>query len=105
MFISELIGKPVIDCFEERIGKVRDILAIFGQTFPKVTGLLVDVETERKPKILMIGDVDLVGKQLVSTKAVKDRVMFSDLRPEDILLCRDGQSRFVEVSFSRPDSR
>ena len=89
MFVSELLGRPVIDRFEERIGIVRDILATFGQSFPKVSGLLVRLDDSGAEKVILVGDIDLVGRQFVSTRTVKERVPYCQLTSDDILLCRD----------------
>jgi magnesium transporter len=89
MFVSELENKPVIDCFEDMIGHVKDILVSFEQEFPKITGLLVEPMSGSKNRIILIGDIDLVGRQFVSTKTVKIRIPYTDLRSDDVLLCRD----------------
>jgi len=89
MFVSELIDKPVIDRFEERIGRVADILVTFELTFPKVFGLLIEFDGAIGRKIVLIGEIDLVGKQFVSTKTVKERVTSCQLNANDVLLCRD----------------
>lgn len=89
MFVSELIGKPVIDRFEERIGMVADILVAFEHTFPKVSGLLIELDGASEKKVVLIGDIDLVGRQFVSTKTVRERVPFCALSADDVLLRRD----------------
>jgi sporulation protein YlmC with PRC-barrel domain len=43
MFASELIGDPVVDRVQENIGRVKDIIVTLGETFPRVTGLLIDL--------------------------------------------------------------
>jgi len=102
MFVSELTGKPIIDCFEEHIGKVTDILVTFGQKFPKVSGLLVDLDGIGKNKVILVGDIDLVGRQFVSTKTVKERVLFCVLRSDDVLLARDIlDKQIVDVQGAR----
>ncbi|MFH1709819.1 MAG: CBS domain-containing protein [bacterium] len=102
MFISKLIDNPVIDRFEERIGKVKDILVTCGHAFPKVSGLLVELDNNRKNKVVLIGDIDMVGRQFVSTRAVKERVPFGQLMPDDILLCRDIlDKQIVDVQGAR----
>jgi magnesium transporter len=103
VFVSELIGKPVIDCFEERVGKVKDILANFSsQTFPKVSGLVVEIEPGNKDKIIFLGDIDLVGRKIVSTKTVKERVLSADIKSDDVLLCRDiFDKQIVDIKGAR----
>lgn len=90
MFASELIGDPVVDCVQEDIGRVKDIIITLGEVFPKITGLLIDLSGEKRgEKILLIGEIDLVGKQFVSTRTTRDRAVFSSLREGDVLLQRD----------------
>jgi magnesium transporter len=111
MFVSELIGKPVIDCFEEHIGKVKDVLVTFGNpgekrkpsdSFPKVSGLLVDMSDTPKDKVFFISDIDLVGRQLVSLKCAKERLACCELRADDILLCRDFlDKQIVDIQGAR----
>jgi CBS domain-containing protein/sporulation protein YlmC with PRC-barrel domain len=102
MFVSQLLGKPVIDRFEERIGKVTDILVASGQTFPRVSGLLVELDGSGQKKVILIGDVDMVGRQFVSTRTVKERVPFGQLMQDDILLCRDIlDTQIVDIQGAR----
>jgi len=102
MFVSELIGDPVMDRFEERIGKVKDILVACGHAFPRVTGLLVGLDNSADEKVVLIGDVDMVGRQFVSTRAVRERIPFSQLMPGDILLCRDIlDKQIVDIQGAR----
>lgn len=102
MFVSELIGKPVLDRFEDRLGKVKDIIVSRGQAFPKVTGLLVDFDIPGPSKVLLVGEIDLVGKQFVSTKTVKERVASCPLAKDDVLLCRDIMDKqIVDVKGAR----
>jgi len=109
MFVSEIIGKPVIDCFEEKVGNVKDILVGFPQAsatnkrfFPRVSGLLVDLDPGPKNKVILLGDIDLVGRQFVSTKSVKERVISCELKADDILLGRDVlDKQIVDVQGAR----
>lgn len=97
MFASELIGDPVVDRVQENIGHVKDIIITLGEVFPKVTGLLVTLSGEKKAmpagrqeeKVVLIGEIDLIGKQFVSTRATKGRVPLTSLREGEVLLMRD----------------
>ena len=88
MFLSELIGKPVIDRLEDPIGKVTDIITLFNEAFPKVTGFLVD-SSDKGSVVILMGEIDLVGKKLVTTTTTKDRIPFSSIKAGDVLLKRD----------------
>lgn len=102
MYASELIGDPVVDRVQEPVGKVKDILIVLGEVFPKVSGLLITAEHDRKEKVLLLGEIDLIGKQFVATKSVKDRVPLTSLREGDILLARDVMDKqIVDVEGAR----
>jgi CBS domain-containing protein len=90
MFVSELIGVPVVDRLQENIGKVKDIIITLGETFPRVTGLLVRVTADGdRERVILMGEIDLIGRQFVSTRTTWDQVVFTTLRGEEVLLGRD----------------
>ncbi|KAF0133528.1 MAG: MgtE integral membrane protein [Candidatus Saganbacteria bacterium] len=90
MFASELINDPVVDRLQEPVGRVKDIIITLGEVFPKVSGLLLKIEGgKREEKVLLIGEIDLIGKQFVSTQSTKDRIPFTTLREGDVLLQKD----------------
>lgn len=96
MFASELIGDPVVDCLEQNVGKIKDIIVTLGAPFPKVIGLLVALsDGKREAKVLLIGEIDLIGKQFVSTHPAKDRIVWTTIREGDVLLMRDVVDRQV----------
>src|SRR3989338_7759532 len=90
MFASELIGDPVVDRVQENIGQVKDVIITLGETFPKITGLLIRTGTEKKEeKVILIGEIDLIGKRFVTTRTTKDRVPLTSPREGEVLLQRD----------------
>lgn len=89
MFISDLMGIPVVDHVQEKIGRVSDILVTMGETFPKVVGLLIDRPQEKKQNVLLMTEIDLIGKQFVACKSVESRIVFTTLREGEVLLVRD----------------
>lgn len=96
MFVSELIGDPVVDRLQENIGRVKDVIITLGEVFPKVIGLLVELATEKKElKVLLVGEIDLIGKQFVTTRAVKEHVAWTMERGGDVLLLRDVMDQQV----------
>lgn len=91
MFVSELIGNPVVDRVQESVGRVKDIIITLGESFPRVTALLVSLTGEQsdEKKVLLIGEIDLIGKQFCSTRTTKERVPLTSLREGEVLLLRD----------------
>jgi magnesium transporter len=59
LFLSQLIGKPVLDRAGEPFGKVRDLIVALGERYPPVTGLVVRVVGGREI-FLPWSDVDQI---------------------------------------------
>lgn len=95
MFVSELVGVPVVDRLQEPVGKVKDIILTVGEVFPKVTGLLVRVYDKRAELVVLMAEIDLIGKQFVVTKSVKERIVFTKPRPDELLLVRDVMDKQI----------
>lgn len=87
--MSEIKYLPVTDCVQEPIGVVDDIIISVGEVFPKVTGLIVNLPDSRRNKVLLMGEINLIGKQFVITKQPKDKVAFTEPRPAEWRLRRD----------------
>jgi magnesium transporter len=56
LFLSQLIGKQVLDRNGEPFGKVRDLIVALGERYPPVTGLVVRVAAGRE--IMVRGRLD-----------------------------------------------
>ena len=54
MFVSELIGRPVIDRTEEKLAVVKDVVIESGEQFPRVIGLLAKVENDKSDKVILL---------------------------------------------------
>jgi len=89
MFVSELKNIPVVDRLQEPIGTAKDIIITVGEVFPKITGLLVKLNDKKEEHILLMSEIDLIGKQFVVTKSVKDRVVFARPTSQELLLRQD----------------
>lgn len=101
MFVSELISGPVVDKIQESVGRVKDILISPGEKFPKVTGLLI-TRPDGKNLVILMGDIELVGKQFVSTTTIAKNIAYTDLRSDEFLLCRDVlDKQIVDVQGAR----
>lgn len=89
MYVSEILGLVVIDRAEEKIGKVRDLIIEPEEQFPKVIGLSVEIDKTKKSQILLINEINLLGKKFVSTKTPKAQIVFASFREGEVLLNRD----------------
>jgi CBS domain-containing protein len=93
LYLSQCIGRPVLDRGDEPIGKVADLVVAIGDRYPPVTGLVV--ATERRQIFLHWGAVerfDLGGARLRTLKIDIGRFR---RRPNEILLKGDLLDRQI----------
>ena len=88
LYLSQAIGRPVLDRDGEPIGKVADLIVAVGDRYPPVTGLVV--VTDRRRRIFLpwtsVGTLDAAGARLSTTTIDLDRFK---QRPNEILLATD----------------
>ena len=89
IYLSQILGKPVIDVDGERLGTIDDLGIATGEVFPRVTSLAF---RDRGHDPLMISWGKYVGSYdenevRLRVKAVDIR--FSYLQPDEVLLARD----------------
>lgn len=94
LFLSQLIGKPVLDRHGEPFGRVRDLIVALGEQYPPVTGLVVRV-TGGREIFLPWSDVDeitIAGARLHASSI--DITSFRQ-RPNEIRLWLDLQDKQI----------
>ena len=87
LYLSQAIGRPVLDGNGEPIGKVADLIVAVGERYPPVTGLVVS--TDRREIFVpwqSVGNVDATGAKL--TTFTLDLGRFRQ-RPDEIRLAVD----------------
>ncbi|MFH1684490.1 MAG: CBS domain-containing protein [Candidatus Margulisiibacteriota bacterium] len=89
MFLSELKGDPVVDRLQEPVGFTKDFVLTVGDVFPRITGILVHVYGKGEDLIILLGEIDLIGKKFVVTKSIRDRIVFTKPRNGELFLWRD----------------
>ena len=94
LFLSQLIGKPVLDRRGEPFGKVRDLIVALGERYPPVTGLVVRVTGGREIFLPWsdVQDVDTAGARLHTSSI--DIASFRQ-RPNEIRLWLDLQDKQI----------
>ncbi len=70
LFLSQLLGRPVLDSDRERIGSVRDVVVtMHGERFPVVTGLVVrQGRRESLVSAAQIAEITEHGPRLTTTR-------------------------------------
>ncbi len=87
LYLSQAIGRPVLDRHGEPIGKVADLIVAVGDRYPPVTGLVV--ATGRRQIFLpwsSVESLDRTGARLRTTTIDMDKFR---QRPNEILLRSD----------------
>src|SRR5512135_1367697 len=94
LFLSQLVGKPVLDRAGEPFGKVRDLIVALGEQYPPVTGLVVRV-TGGRDIFLPWSDVEEIdsGGARLHTSSI-DITTFRQ-RPNEIRLSFDLQDKQI----------
>lgn len=89
MYASELIGTPVVDRLQDVIGYVKDIYINLNDSFPKILALLLKTSSGNEEKVILIQELELIGKKIVVTKTIKSRTVFASKRDNEISVVRD----------------
>ncbi|MFI5254330.1 MAG: magnesium transporter MgtE N-terminal domain-containing protein [Candidatus Limnocylindrales bacterium] len=92
-YLSQVIGRPVLDRHGEPIGKVADLIVAIGDRYPPVTGLVV--KTDRRKIFLPWADVARFGAdgaQLGTPTIEIDKFV---QRPNELLLSADLQDKQI----------
>ncbi len=87
LFVSEIIKKPVLDPKGEELGKVKDIIVVKGEPFPKVSNLII----ERKKNYYIISwtDLNIFNKKIISAKVYSESLSKYEFDENDLLIVRD----------------
>jgi magnesium transporter len=89
IYLTRMLGKPVVDAGGERIGVISDIAISTGEVFPRVTSLAF-LGPGKTPFMLswrkFVAGVD---EDRVTLNAPRDALRFSYLQPDEVLLSHD----------------
>jgi Mg2+ transporter MgtE len=88
-YLTQMLGKPVVDANGEEIGRISDVAIETGEIFPRVTSLAF-VGPDKKPFMLSWRKyVDEIGEERVALNVGAKDIRFSYLQPDEVLLERD----------------
>lgn len=89
LYLSRMLGEPVIDATGEEIGTVYDIAIATGEIFPRVTALAF-LGPGKTPFMLSWRKyVESFDAARITLNAARDALRFSYLQPDEVLLHRD----------------
>lgn len=88
-YLTQMLGKPVVDAAGEIIGEISDIAIATGEVFPRVTSLAF-LGPEKTPFMLSWRKfVATLGEDRIELNAERSALRFSYLQPDEVLLARD----------------
>ena len=89
IYLSQLVGNPVLDATGERIGRVNDLGIATGEVFPRVTSLAVEGPGRTPFMISWRKYVGSFDESEIHLKVVSTDIRFSYLQPDEVLIARD----------------
>jgi len=87
LFLSEILGEPVLDPRGEELGRVKDMVVVKAEPLPRVDALLI----ERKGGLYRIPwqDIILFNKRIIAAQTYGDALSAYDLKADDLCAVRD----------------
>lgn len=89
IYLSQMLGKPVIDAAGEHIGSISDIAIAVGEVFPRVTALAFTGPDKTPFMLSWRKYVEEFKDDSVALSVSADQIRFSYLQSDEILLSRD----------------
>ena len=95
LYLSQMLGKPVVDSAGEKIGTISDLAISTGEVFPRITSLAFQ-GPGKVPFMISwrkyVGDFDDDG---ITLAVEAHDIRFSYLQPTEVLLARDLLNRQI----------
>ena len=89
IYLSQLLGNPVIDASGEKLGVVSDLGIATGEVFPRITSLAFTGPGKTPFMISWRKYVESYDEDEIRLSVVSTDVRFSYLQPNEVLLARD----------------
>ena len=89
IYLSQLLGNPVLDADGEKVGTVSDLGIATGEVFPRITSLAFMGPGRTPIMISWRKFVDTYDESEVRLKVTATDLRFSYLQPDEVLLARD----------------
>lgn len=88
-YISEILGKPVVDVDGKRVGKINEIIAIHLEKMPHPQIAAVEVKHGRKSVYIPFQDIHVMATQIIPLCKKWEDIKPYKLHKHDIFLVRD----------------
>lgn len=95
LYLSQMLGRPVVDSTGEKIGTISDLAISTGEVFPRITSLAFQGPGKTPFMISWRKYVDDFDEDGITLAVESHNIRFSYLQPEEILLARDLLNRQI----------
>ena len=95
LYLSQMLGKPVVDSTGEKIGTVSDLAISTGEVFPRITSLAFQGPDRVPFMISWRKYVDEFDEDGITLQVESHDIRFSYLQPDEVLLARDLMDRQI----------
>ena len=89
LYLSQMLGKPVVDSAGKKIGTISDLAISTGEVFPAITSLAFQGPGKVPFMISWRKYVDDFDEDGIRLSVVDTDIRFSYLQPSEVLLARD----------------
>lgn len=95
LYLSQMIGKPVVDATGEKLGTISDLAISTGEVFPRITSLAFQGPGKVPFMISWRKYVDQFTEDGIVLGVNAHDIRFSYLQPDEVLLARDLLNRQI----------
>ncbi len=95
LYLSQMLGEPVVDANGEKIGSISDLAIQTGEVFPRITSLAFLGPGKTPFMISWRKYVDSFTEEGLRLKVDRAAIRFSYLQPAEVLLARDLLNRQI----------
>ncbi len=86
IYLSELLGRPLLDKKGDAIGKIRDLNVVPGDPFPFVEGLYV--KTPQGTAYISMKEINVLNKRVVTMRGDAGTIVYAEPREKEILIAK-----------------
>ena len=95
IYLSQMLGKPVLDAKGDEIGTISDIAIATGEVFPRVTSLAFRGPDKTPFMMSWRKFVEEFDGERIRLNAGANDIRFSYLQPDEVLLARDLMNKQI----------
>lgn len=95
LYLSQMMGKPVVDSTGEKVGTISDLAISTGEVFPRITSLAFQGPGKVPFMISWRKYVDEFDEDGITLNGPAHDIRFSYLQPDEVLLARDLLNRQI----------